>query len=356
MAVLPSRAMLRSAFFYDLPPDLIAQEPLPNRGGSRLLCLDGASGSIQDRRFADLLDLLRAGDLLVLNDTRVMRARLRGVKQTGGRIEMMAERLLAPDRLLAQVRASKPPRPGMRLRVGRGSEFEVVSRQGEFYELRPVDGRDVAAILADEGELPLPPYIERAASGADEARYQTVFARELGAVAAPTAGLHFDASLLADLEAKGVSTAYVTLHVGAGTFQPLRSVRVEDHVMHRERVRVPSEVCDQVRAARARGGRVIAVGTTAVRSLEAASQQGVLQPFDGETDLFIYPGYRFRAVDAMITNFHLPESTLLILVCAFGGYTSVMAAYRHAMRNRYRFFSYGDAMFVLPHPAVLKAH
>lgn len=346
--------MLRSAFFYHLPPGLIAQAPLPERGASRLLCLDGGSGVVEDRRFADLPGLLRAGDVLVLNDTRVMRARLRGMKETGGRIEVMSERILGPDRLLAQVRASKPLRPGMRLCVGRGTELEVVNRTGEFYELRLLDGRDVAEFLDAEGELPLPPYIERAPSSADDGRYQTVFGREIGAVAAPTAGLHFDAAMLALLQSQGVQIAYITLHVGAGTFQPVRSERVEEHIMHRERVRVSDVVCEQVRRTRKAGGRVIAVGTTAVRSLEAASQDGSLRPFEGETDLFIRPGYRFASVDALITNFHLPESTLLMLVCAFGGHASVMAAYQHAIRQRYRFFSYGDAMFVLPDPVALR--
>lgn len=347
--------MLRSAFSYHLPPELIAQAPLPERGASRLLCLDGGSGAVVDRVFADLPTLLRTGDLLVLNDTRVMRARLHGTKATGGRIEVMSERILGRDRLLAQIRASKPLRSGMRLSVGRGSELEVVNRVGEFYDLRLVDGRDVAEFLDAEGELPLPPYIERVPSSADDGRYQTVFARETGAVAAPTAGLHFDAAMLALLESQGVQIAYITLHVGAGTFQPVRSERLEDHIMHRERVRVSAAVCEQVRRARDVGGRVIAVGTTVVRSLEAASQDGVLRPFEGETDLFIRPGYRFASVDAVITNFHLPESTLLMLVCAFGGHEAVMAAYQHAIKRRYRFFSYGDAMFVSPHPAALRA-
>lgn len=347
--------MLRLAFSYDLPPDLIAQTPLPQRSASRLLCLDGQTGAVEDRAFTDLPGLLRAGDVLVLNDTRVMRARLRGVKETGGRVEVMSERILGPDRLLAQVRTSKPLRPGMRLQVGRGSELEVVGRCGEFYDLRLTDGRSVAEFLDAEGELPLPPYINRTVSDVDDARYQTVFAREIGAVAAPTAGLHFDAPMLAAIEQQGVDIAYVTLHVGAGTFQPVRSERLDDHRMHRERVRVSSAACEQLRRARDAGGRVIAVGTTAVRSLEAASQDGTLRPFDGETELFIRPGYRFASVDALITNFHLPESTLLMLVCAFGGYASVMTAYHHAIRQRYRFFSYGDAMFVLPHPAVLRS-
>jgi len=347
--------MLRSAFSYELPPDLIAQTPLPQRSASRLLCLDGRSGAVEDRTFTDLPRLLRAGDVLVLNDTRVMRARLRGVKETGGRIEVMSERILAPDRLLAQVRASKPLRPGMGLQVGQGTELKVLARSGEFYELQLTDGRSVVELLEAEGELPLPPYIDHPASDTDEARYQTVFAREMGAVAAPTAGLHFDAPMLTALQQQGVDIAYVTLHVGAGTFQPVRSERLEDHIMHRERVRVSAAVCEQLRRARETGGRIIAVGTTAVRSLEAASQDGRLHPFEGETDLFIRPGYRFASVDALITNFHLPESTLLMLVCAFGGYASVMAAYQHAIRQRYRFFSYGDAMFILPHPAVLRS-
>lgn len=336
--------MRLSDFRYDLPPELIAQYPTERRGDSRLLYLDGCDGRLEDRSFADLPQLLRPGDLLVFNDTRVIPARMFGHKQSGGRVEILIERLLAPDRALAQVRASKAPRPGGVIRVGT-AELVVVRRQEDLFELRCPD-TDLTALMEQEGHMPLPPYIQRPDGKQDEERYQTVYARRPGAVAAPTAGLHFDREMLQRLADSGVENAWVTLHVGAGTFQPVRTERLEEHVMHREQVEVPEEVCAKVEAARARGGRVIAVGTTSVRSLEAAAAEGELRPFRGDTQLFIRPGYRFRCVDAMLTNFHLPESTLLMLVTAFGGYEPVMAAYRHAVEQRYRFFSYGDAMFL----------
>ncbi len=342
-----SRAMQRRDFHYDLPEELIAQHPPEVRGASRLLCL-GAGEVPADHRFEALPDLLRQGDLLVFNDTRVIPARLFGIKSTGGKVEVLVERVLDEHRILAQVRASKPLRTGGLLMLEGQVEAEMLGRQGDLFELRFNDPRPVFAILEKIGRMPLPPYITRAAEGEDSERYQTVYASRPGAVAAPTAGLHFTAPLLAHLNAMGVQTAFVTLHVGAGTFQPMRSERVEDHHMHAEYVEVSAAVCEQVRATRARGGRVIAVGTTAVRSLESASRVGTIQPFQGDTDIFIYPGYRFVSVDALITNFHLPESTLLMLVCAFGGYRRVMEAYRHAIEQRYRFFSYGDAMFVTP--------
>jgi S-adenosylmethionine:tRNA ribosyltransferase-isomerase len=338
--------MRRTDFSYLLPTELIAQYPLPERSGSRLLCVDGISGALVDRRFRQLPELLRAGDLLVFNDTRVIAARLLGVKESGGRVEVLIERVLGAHCVLAQVRASKSPKRGGRLLLEGRLEAEVVGRREELYELRFCDPRPVPEVLEEVGRVPLPPYIARAAEATDAQRYQTVYAARPGAVAAPTAGLHFDRPLLERLAAAGVESTYVTLHVGAGTFQPVRAERLEEHVMHGEHVEVGTGVCEQVRAARARGGRVVAVGTTAVRSLESAAQGGELAPFRGETRLFIHPGYRFRCVDALITNFHLPESTLLMLVCAFGGYGSVMAAYRHAVEQRYRFFSYGDAMFI----------
>lgn len=346
-----SGLMLRQDFHYSLPPELIAQEPLPTRSASRMLCLDGASGVLRDRYIADVTELLRAGDLLVFNDTRVIPSRFFGVKATGGKVEVMLERILSTHRALVQIRASKTPKAGSLLRLNDCVEVEVIGRQDDLFEIEFHDPRPVLDILQAEAALPLPPYIERSVAAADAERYQTVFARHPGAVAAPTAGLHFDQPLLSQLANKGVEFAFVTLHVGAGTFQPLRTERIEDHRMHYEQVEVSAQVCEQVTATRSRGGRVVAVGTTAVRSLESASQQSDIAPYQGETNLFIYPGYRFKSVDALITNFHLPESTLLMLVCAFAGYTNVMAAYHHAIAQRYRFFSYGDAMFVLPNPA-----
>ena len=337
--------MQRSDFFFELPTELIAQAPLAERAASRLLCLD-RDGRCADRGFRDLIELLRPGDLLVLNDTRVIPARLHGYKDSGGRIEVLVERLLDDHRLLAQLRASKPPRAGARLHLDGAIDARVLGREGEFFMLELAGEETALTLLERHGHMPLPPYIARPDDAADRERYQTVFARRAGAVAAPTAGLHFDRDFLDDLRARGVATAYVTLHVGAGTFQPLRVDRLEDHVMHSESVEVSAATCAQIAAAQARGGRVVAVGTTVVRSLETAAQSGDLQPFAGETRLFITPGFEFRVVDALITNFHLPESTLLMLVCAFGGYDPVMRAYRHAVDQRYRFFSYGDAMYV----------
>ncbi len=330
-------------FHFDLPPELIAQRPLPERTASRLLVLP-AEGPVQDRRFTDLEALLRPGDLLVLNNTRVIPARLHGRKATGGRVEVLVERVLDAHTVLAHVRASKSPRSGTTLHFG-GTEATVLGREEDLFRLH-LAGETWPALLAREGHVPLPPYIERPDEAADRERYQTVYAREAGAVAAPTAGLHFSADLLARLRERGVETAEVTLHVGAGTFQPVRVAHIADHRMHAERVSVPAETCARVAACRARGGRVVAVGTTSVRSLETAARDGTLRPFEGDTRLFITPGYRFRVVDLLLTNFHLPESTLLMLVCALGGHERVMAAYRHAVAARYRFFSYGDAMLV----------
>ncbi len=338
--------MRRSDFHYPLPPALIAQRPAAERGASRLLCLDGPSRRLVDRRFRELPDLLRPGDLLIFNDTRVIPARLFGVKASGGKIEVLVERVLEERRVLAHIRASKAPKPGMSLYLEGGLEAEVRGREGELFELVFGGEQPVLSLLEQHGHIPLPPYIDRPDADEDRARYQTVYARRPGAVAAPTAGLHFDEAMLDQLRTRGVESAFVTLHVGAGTFQPVRVDELSAHPMHAEYANVSAEVCERIAAARARGGRVIAVGTTVTRSLESAAAGGELRPFAGETRLFIYPGYRFRVVDALITNFHLPESTLLMLVCAFAGYDSVMAAYRHAVEQEYRFFSYGDAMFV----------
>jgi len=343
----------RSDFEYELPPGLIAQEPAAQRTASRMLCLDplppnSVVGGLRDGWIAEFPQHLRDGDLLVFNDTRVVPARLLGEKDTGGRIEILIERQRGPHEALAQVRASKPPRAGGRLRVhGADAALVVEGREGEFFRLRLEGEETLGAMLERVGHMPLPPYIDRADAPADRERYQTVFARTPGAVAAPTAGLHFDEALLATIRARGVETGFVTLHVGAGTFQPLRTENVAEHRMHRERVSVGAGLCGQIRRTRARGGRIVAVGTTVVRSLESAAlAAGECQPFDGETELFITPGFRFRVVDALLTNFHLPGSTLLMLVCAFGGREAVLAAYAHAVRERYRFFSYGDAMFI----------
>jgi S-adenosylmethionine:tRNA ribosyltransferase-isomerase len=338
--------MRRTDFYFELPEDLIAQRPLPKRSQSRLLSVDGASGALEDGLMAQLPEKLLPGDLLVLNDTRVIPARLFGIKASGGKLEMLVERVLDERRALVHIRASKSPKPGGRLRMAESFDAEVLARQGELYEVVFHDPRSVAVLLEQYGHMPLPPYISRPALEEDRLRYQTVFARQPGAVAAPTAGLHFDEPLLEEIRRRGVELGFVTLHVGAGTFQPLRVNDLREHRMHPEFVSVGEQLCEQVRAARARGGRIVAVGTTVVRSLESASQDGELRPFHGDTRLFIYPGYGFVTVEAMLTNFHLPESTLLMLVCAFGGYQRIMTAYRHAVAQRYRFFSYGDAMFV----------
>ncbi len=340
-------------FDYDLPQSLIAQEPPDRRGASRLLCLDGASGELRDRLFSDIRDLLRQGDLLVLNDTRVIPARLTGHKESGGRCEVLVERIIDTGRATAQVRASKPPRSGTRL-IFNDCQAVVEGRDDDLFLLR--FDRDVMDCLATEGHVPLPPYIRRADRALDRERYQTVFAERPGAVAAPTAGLHFEQAMLDQLAEDGVEQTRLTLHVGAGTFQPVRTNDIREHRMHAERVEVAGEVCEAVRRTRQRGGRVVAVGTTVVRSLESAAAGGELCAMNGETSLFIYPGYRFRVVDAMLTNFHLPRSSLLMLVSAFAGRETVLAAYRHAVDNRYRFFSYGDAMFITPDPSARHDH
>ena len=343
--------MRRADFSYPLPGELIARHPLPERAASRLLALDGANGAMRDLMFRDLAALLRPGDLLVLNDTRVVPARLLGRKDSGGSCEILLERILGKRRILAQARASKGFRPGAGILLPDGARAIVVGRREDLHEFE-LD-RDALEYFESHGSVPLPPYMGREADAGDRERYQTVYASEPGAVAAPTAGLHFDLETIARLKQAGISVAHLTLHVGAGTFQPLRVDEIDEHRMHAERFRVPEETVAAVEATRGNGGRVVAVGTTVVRSLEAAAAGGVLTAGSGETEMFIKPGHRFQVVDALLTNFHLPESTLLILVAAFAGRDRVLAAYHHAIAVRYRFFSYGDAMFVTPDPAAL---
>ncbi len=338
--------MQLSDFHYDLPPELIAAEPLAERTASRLLILDGASGEYRDGQFTDVLALIQPEDLLVFNNTRVIPARLHGEKATGGKVEVLVERITGEHTALAHIRASKAPKPGTHLRLEQAIDAQVTGRQGDLFEVLFLHTDSALSLLEQYGHMPLPPYIEREDTPADRERYQTVFAKQPGAVAAPTAGLHFDQALLDALQRKGVQTAAVTLHVGAGTFQPVRVQDLSQHVMHAEYVEVSQQVCDAVTACRARGGRVVAVGTTSVRSLESAAQGGGLKPFQGDTRLFITPGCRFLVVDALITNFHLSESTLLMLVSAFAGYENIKQAYQHAVCQQYRFFSYGDAMFM----------
>ena len=344
--------MRRTDFHYDLPDALIARRPTDQRSDSRLLHLDGASGAIVDRRFRELPGLLRPGDLLVFNDTRVIPARLNGRKPSGGRVELLLERLLDGPDALVQLKASKPTRPGTVIELSNGATATVLAREEDFWRVR--FNADAREVFERFGEVPLPPYVDRAPDAADRERYQTVYARTPGAVAAPTAGLHFDSGMLQACRDAGAVFAYVTLHVGAGTFQPVRVDDVSEHRMHAEVYEVPEATADAVADARRRKARVIAVGTTAVRSLESAAAGGTLQARRDETRLFITPGAKFRVVDAMITNFHLPESTLLMLVCAFAGREHVLRAYEHAVTGHYRFFSYGDAMFVEPSPAALE--
>ena len=342
----------RTDFHFDLPDELIAQTPLPDRSASRLLCLDGDTGALTHRQFIDVEELISKDDLLVFNNTKVLPARLFALKQTGGRVEILIERLRGDGRALAHMRASKPMKPGSCLYVTADADSDisdialrVVARDGALFELAPEDAT-WQEILRRFGHMPLPPYIDRPDTSEDRSRYQTVFASREGAVAAPTAGLHFDEKLLQSLKVKGIAFTELTLHVGAGTFQPVRVDAINEHQMHSEYIDVSDSVVDAVAACRAHGGRVIAVGTTAVRSLETAGLTGELASFQGESDIFLYPGKPFHVVDAMITNFHLPESTLIMLVAAFAGYDATMAAYSEAVRQRYRFFSYGDAMFI----------
>jgi S-adenosylmethionine:tRNA ribosyltransferase-isomerase len=334
-----------SDFDYELPPELVAQHPAAERSASRLLHLDAAAGTLEDRTFRDLVGLVDPRDVVVFNDTRVIKARLRGRKDSGGEVEILVERVLDASRALAHVRSSKAPKAGRQIVLARGGVVEVLGRQGELFELLFVDG-PVLDVLDAWGEVPLPPYITHIADAGDEQRYQTVFARVPGAVAAPTAGLHFDEAMLDALRAKGVALASLTLHVGAGTFQPVREDDVAKHVMHSEWYSVPQAAVDAIAAARARGGRVLTVGTTTLRALESAAVSGTLAAGSAETQLFIVPGYRFQVVDRLLTNFHLPRSTLLMLVSAFAGADPIRRAYAHAVAQRYRFFSYGDAMLL----------
>lgn len=341
--------MQLSDFHFDLPPELIAHHPPERRSASRLLCVDRISGALQHRHFHELPELLKPEDLLVFNNTRVIPARLFGHKPSGGKVEVLLERVMTGNAVLAQVKGSKSLKQDSELLLDGDKEpvtLRVDGREGEFVVLQFAPELDLMALLQRIGHMPLPPYIKRADELADRERYQTVYAEKAGAVAAPTAGLHFDQQLLEAVKAKGVKTATVTLHVGAGTFQPVRVQNIADHRMHAEYLEVREDVCTAVRECRARGGRVVAVGTTTVRCLETASQGGEIAPFHGDTRIFIYPGYQFRSVDALITNFHLPESTLLMLVSAFSSRENIMAAYAVAIAEKYRFFSYGDAMFI----------
>ena len=339
-----SEFMRTDEFDFVLPERLIAQHPAGQRGDSRLL--HAHDGVLEDRSFADFPQLLRAGDVLVLNDTRVIKARLHGSRESGGKVEVLVERVLDEHEDLAQVRSSHAPKAGSVLHLAGELRVVVMGRQGEFFRLRFDHDRDVYALLEQYGQLPLPPYITHPPDAGDEQRYQTVFAREAGAVAAPTAGLHFDEAMLQALRDKGVKIAYVTLHVGAGTFQPVRAERIHEHAMHSERYEIPQSTVAAIAAARAAGGRVVAVGTTSLRALESAAAVGELVAGENETNIFIVPGYRFKVVDVLLTNFHLPRSTLLMLVCAFGGMSNMLAAYCHAVGKEYRFFSYGDAMLI----------
>nr|WP_019366789.1 tRNA preQ1(34) S-adenosylmethionine ribosyltransferase-isomerase QueA [Pseudomonas luteola] len=337
-----------SDFYFELPESLIARHPLSERRASRLLVLDGPSGAINHQQFSDLLDYLRPEDLMIFNDTRVIPARLFGQKASGGKLEILVERVLDEFRVLAHVRSSKSPKPGAVIHIEGGGEAEMLARHDALFELRFAE--PVLGLLEQVGHMPLPPYIDRPDDEEDRERYQTVYARNAGAVAAPTAGLHFDEAMLQAIREKGIETEFVTLHVGAGTFQPVRVDRIEDHHMHQEWLQVGQAVVDAVERCKARGGRVIAVGTTSVRSLESAARDGQLKAFSGDTDIFLYPGKPFHVVDALVTNFHLPESTLLMLVSAFAGYPETMAAYAAAVEQNYRFFSYGDAMFITRNP------
>ena len=343
--------MQLSEFHYQLPQELIALYPQAQRSASRLLSLDGATGQLEHFTFSDISSLLSSNDLLVFNNTKVLPARLFGQKETGGKVELLIERMISPQEAITQIRASKPPKTGAKITIGNDAWIEVIGRDDEFYRIG--SATNLYDMLASHGHMPLPPYMQRDDELFDRERYQTVYAKEPGAVAAPTAGLHFDEPLLKKIQALGVEIAYVTLHVGAGTFQPVRVARIEEHRMHSEWLEVSAAVCEKIEATRAGGGRIIAVGTTSVRCLETAALKAEelgqrIAPYAGDTNIFIYPGYRFRCVDAMVTNFHLPESTLLMLVSAFAGREHVLHAYREAIKNRYRFFSYGDAMFVTP--------
>lgn len=333
-------------FHFDLPEELIASFPLEKRSASRLLSVDGSSGELTHGVFTDVLEMIQPGDLMIFNDTRVIPARLFGQKESGGKVEVLVERVLDDKRALTHVRSSRSPKPGTKLVLEGGIEAEMVARHENLFELRFDIETNLVEALEQFGHMPLPPYMKREDQLSDRERYQTVYNKKPGAVAAPTAGLHFDDELLAKLDEKGVISAFVTLHVGAGTFQPVKVENIDEHVMHSEYIEVSEEVCELVKQTRAQGNKVIAVGTTSVRSLESASQKGEIEPFFGDSDIFIFPGYEFKSVDAMITNFHLPESTLLMLVSAFSGFDHMKNAYKEAVEQKYRFFSYGDAMFL----------
>ncbi|MGB0833512.1 MAG: tRNA preQ1(34) S-adenosylmethionine ribosyltransferase-isomerase QueA [Psychrobium sp.] len=340
-----------SDFSFDLPPHLIARYPQAERTASRLLGLDGATGAINDGQFVDVLDKVNEGDLMIFNDTRVIPARVFGQKESGGKLEVLVERMLDEHTVLAHVRCSKSPKPGSKIILDGGVNVTMVARHDALFELRFEDSRNVLDVLENVGHMPLPPYIDRPDEDSDKDRYQTVYNKNPGAVAAPTAGLHFDDNILAKIKEKGVKIAFVTLHVGAGTFQPVKVDSVTDHVMHKEYIEVSEEVSELIKATKVAGKRVITVGTTSMRSVESAANKALengesMAPFYGDSDIFIYPGYEFKVVDAMVTNFHLPESTLIMLISAFAGFDNVMKAYQHAIAQEYRFFSYGDAMFI----------
>ena len=340
-----------SQFSFELPPHLIARYPQPQRNASRLLGLNGNDGSLIDGQFIDLIDKVNEGDLMIFNDTRVIPARVFGQKESGGKLEVLVERMLDEHSVLAHIRCSKSPKPNSKIILDGDINVTMVQRHGALFELRFDDARNVLDILEQVGHMPLPPYIDRPDEDSDKERYQTVYNKNPGAVAAPTAGLHFDDEMMSTLRDKGVNIAFVTLHVGAGTFQPVKVEEVTDHVMHNEYIEVSQEVSDLIIATKKAGNRVITVGTTSMRSLESAANKAIengqtMAPFYGDSDIFIYPGYEFKIVDAMVTNFHLPESTLIMLISAFAGYDNVMNAYQHAITKEYRFFSYGDAMFI----------
>lgn len=344
-----SLSMKKSDFYYELPNELVAQQPLPERSASRLLCLDNNSNMMADKRFIDLPALLHKDDLLVLNNTKVIPARLFGRKQTGGKLEILIERVLNDREALAHISASKPPKVGTLIELEAGFQNQVLARVDDLFHLRFQGEQALEDILERIGHIPLPPYIKRVEHINDQTRYQTIFAEQSGAVAAPTAGLHFDKAMMTKIQAQGIAIAFITLHVASGTFQPVRAENLKEHIMHKEYFDVPKATVDAVEQAKSRGGRIIAIGTTAMRSLESASRNGYLEVSRGDTDLFITPGYAFKTVDALLTNFHLPESTLLMLVSAFAGYERIKQAYQHAIAEKYRFFSYGDAMFIQPH-------
>jgi S-adenosylmethionine:tRNA ribosyltransferase-isomerase len=339
--------MLLTDFDFNLPPEFIAQFPLPKRSASRLLCLDKKTGNITHHNFKDLPNLINPKDLLVFNNTKVIPARLFATKPTGGKAEILVERILENNKLLVQIKTSKPLKTGARLILTNDTWFEIAGRQDDFFELTLHSPNLLNNILEQLGQIPLPPYITHHPTTIDNDRYQTIYAKHDGAVAAPTAGLHFDEELMANLARKKIQTAFLTLHVGAGTFQPIRTEKIADHKMHKEYIDVSEAVCEQIRNTKKAGGKVIAVGTTSARSLETACQSGEIKPYRGDTDIFIYPGYKFHCIDALITNFHLPKTSLLLLVCALAGYKNIMHTYQEAIQQRYRFFSYGDGMLII---------